>query len=666
MEFKKNIAWPKEIGRDDLHAVGKEAMALVEAANSGIPLPPFFAVTVYAHKTFLNQKLLGARMRERLNEMRIEDDASVQQTCQAIKEMMLSLDLPPQLKHEIKSAYHKLGEKNIAWLSEGTDERVTLKASNPSDEGTNHWKKENISGAESVVQNIKECWASTYSLEAVRERAAKHVEFEDSGNSVLVQRLLQGEVMGMIYSQDPEEAARMLLEVQNASSSSENVFRFGIEKAKLKVIEKPAQMPFKFEDALALQLAEVAKRAEQHYGFPVQIEWVLEKDRVFALHIKPLKLPIALRTDAEIILPQEAKPTPNAVPQTIEEETPRERVQEVTHAPVENVQPPLALIEGPEEKTPDLPMTTNTTMTTVFDEHENAMEPKEENLNAPEQKAPQEELEKPEVTEKITHDQKVHVHAFLVEPHTTLMKHLQEADQVIVPAETLLKERNISGSEVESLESQRALVEGLKHSMRTLGTFFPQKTLWLRTWNEGNELQNPLEPHGLHQDFAHPERFKSQLIAVKELQDEGLSNVHVLLAGVSTSDEFQQAKQTAKDLGFTPGKDLKLGGWIDTPAGIGIIQDLLAEGMAFACVPLESLARLTIGRKDITSATLLHPSLMGQIKYALQKSKDMDTPFMVFLPTQTPIPSLQYLADQGIEHFIVPANDVEKTIQRLT
>mgnify|MGYP001564792757 FL=1 len=130
-------------------------------------------------------------------------------------------------------------------------------------------------------------------------------------------------------------------------------------------------------------------------------------------------------------------------------------------------------------------------------------------------------------------------------------------------------------------------------------------------------------------------------------------------------EELRHDRQLSQELGFTLGKDLKLGGLIDTPAGMGVLSELFAEGMACTCIQLSALAQFTIGRKDLKEETLLHSTVIKQVTGAIQEAKEMNAPLTVLLPEHVPTGIVQRLAGMGVTYMAVPSHDVPGLLQSL-
>ncbi|MDD2444944.1 MAG: phosphoenolpyruvate synthase [Candidatus Nanoarchaeia archaeon] len=146
--------------------------------------------------------------------------------------------------------------------------------------------------------------------------------------------------------------------------------------------------------------------------------------------------------------------------------------------------------------------------------------------------------------------------------------------------------------------------EMLKQGLKQIAEEFISKPIWVRTSDirsdEYSNLngapkeieRNPmLGFHGIRFSLKHPEIFKSELLAVKELIELG-HNFGIMLPQVISIDEIKQTKKIMEELGCL-GK-IKLGVMIETPASSIIIKDICEEKIDF----------ISFGTNDLTQYTL--------------------------------------------------------------
>jgi len=185
------------------------------------------------------------------------------------------------------------------------------------------------------------------------------------------------------------------------------------------------------------------------------------------------------------------------------------------------------------------------------------------------------------------------------------------------------------------------LVKAVKDGVRRVAEQFKGKPVWYRTFDartdEYRELQggdkepheeNPmLGWHGIRRDLDEPEMLKAQLQAIKELAEEGLDNVGVMLPFVQSVEELREAKKIARAIGMDPDKKRPaFGVMVETPGAVWIIDELIDDGIDFVSFGTNDLTQLTLGldrnnEKIQRWFTELHPAILRQLHHVIKKCR---------------------------------------------
>lgn len=185
----------------------------------------------------------------------------------------------------------------------------------------------------------------------------------------------------------------------------------------------------------------------------------------------------------------------------------------------------------------------------------------------------------------------------------------------------------------------RILIEGIKPIAKA---FYP-KPVWVRTLDarsdefrnlEGGEKEmqeaNPmLGWHGIRRSLDEPALLRSEFQAIKIMyEQEGLTNLHVMLPFVISVEEVQKAREVAREVGL-PLNSVKIGIMVKTPASVMIIADLCKEGIAFASFGTNDLTQLVLGidRNDERLAKMsspFHPAVLRSMKMVMKYAMNME------------------------------------------
>jgi pyruvate,water dikinase len=116
---------------------------------------------------------------------------------------------------------------------------------------------------------------------------------------------------------------------------------------------------------------------------------------------------------------------------------------------------------------------------------------------------------------------------------------------------------------------------------------------------------------------------KAQLLAIKELYEEGLRNVGIMLPFVVSLDEVLGAKKIAQQIGLP--SDVDIGVMVETPASVWIIDELIPH-IKFVSFGTNDLTQLTLGmdrnnERVQKNFSELHPAILRQLEYVIKKCK---------------------------------------------
>jgi len=219
----------------------------------------------------------------------------------------------------------------------------------------------------------------------------------------------------------------------------------------------------------------------------------------------------------------------------------------------------------------------------------------------------------------------------------------------------------------------------VKAGVKTVASLFRGKPVWYRTFDartdeyrelKGGEKEpkedNPMIGwHGIRRDLDVPEMLKAQFDAIRQLHDEGLNNIGVMLAFVQSAEEVRSAKEIAKQAGLEPGKETQFGVMIETPAAVWSIDEILAEGIDFISFGTNDLTQLTLGidrnnEKIQRQFTELHPAILRSLKYVIRKCKKKKVATSICGQAGSDSEMVRHLVKFGIDSISANIDAVEK------
>lgn len=314
------ILWFEELGKEDVPLVGGKCANLGEMINAGVPVPPGFAITAYTYKRFIEETGIAQKIYDILDETITDprNPAQYEEASKRVRELIESTPIPKEIRDAIVEAYRdlskRIGMKNVhvAVRSSATAEDLPG-ASFAGQQDTFL----NVEGEGEVLEFVRKCWSSLFTPRAIFYRTEKGFRHEKVLISVAIQKMVNSRSAGVMFTLHPVTGNRNIIVVESVWGLGEAIVsgavtpdHFEIDKNSLKVLVKNiakkeveyvrdpktgktvhAKVPPERQEAPSLtdeeavELARIAKRIEQHYGTPQDIEFAVDRDLPFPKNI---------------------------------------------------------------------------------------------------------------------------------------------------------------------------------------------------------------------------------------------------------------------------------------------------------------------------------------------------------------------------------------------
>ncbi|MEI7718463.1 MAG: PEP/pyruvate-binding domain-containing protein, partial [archaeon] len=340
---KRLIAWLPEIHKADVPLAGGKGANLGEMYNSGFPVPPAFIVTTEAHHYFMESTGLKEKIHHILSKMNIEDTKVLTEKAKEVRDLVVETKMPEDLKQEIIEAYDNFNV-DLSEMKGAPDALAIMKTARESifvavrssataedlAEASFAGQQDsyiNVKGNDELIEKVKAVFASAFTARAIYYRLKKGFDAY-VGIAAVVQRMINSDKSGVMFSRDPVKQEHILIEavfgqgegivsgrikpdsyiVSNdfdiiSESVSEKKIAIvrdssGITKSVTLSPEKAKQKVLKtFE---VKQLAEYAVKLEKHYSHPQDIEFAMEDGAIFIVQTRAVTTLVDKRGDAEL------------------------------------------------------------------------------------------------------------------------------------------------------------------------------------------------------------------------------------------------------------------------------------------------------------------------------------------------------------------------------
>jgi pyruvate,water dikinase len=316
---KKDILWFKEISHDDIDLAGGKGANLGEMYSIKVPVPNGFVVTSQAYFNFIEENKLKTKIYDILKATNIDQPDELLSASNKIKRIIKNGKISQETAINIMMAYKKLsslgGLRNVpvAVRSSATAEDLP-DASFAGQQETFL----NVVGETNVLNRVRDCWASLFTPRAIFYREKKKFDHFKVGIAVPVQKLVNSEVSGIVFTVNPvtNQKTQIIIEtiwglgeyiVQGVVTPDQHI----VDKNEWEIIShthinqdvmlckskdetKEFQVPKskkdkpKITNEVAIKIAKIAQKLHNHYGKPQDIEFAIEKGKVYIVQTRPI------------------------------------------------------------------------------------------------------------------------------------------------------------------------------------------------------------------------------------------------------------------------------------------------------------------------------------------------------------------------------------------
>lgn len=317
------VLWFDELKREDVALVGGKSSSLGELTSStSVPVPYGFATTAHGYREFMSKTGLESRIKETLDSLDdVENSALLRDVCAKIRAMICAEEMPADLVEAIRVSYEELGKKVgekdpfVAVRSSATAEDLP-DASFAGQQDTYL----NVRGADTIIEKVKECYASTFTDRATYYRVKQGFDHMTVALSAAVQMMVFSKAAGVMFTVDLVTGDDNNILIEGSWGLGEYVVQgtvtpdnFHVNKHDMVITDRmindkhirlvrkadgdcieevvPADEARAqvLSDAQVLELADYAKQIEKHYGCYMDMEWGIdERDgKLWILQARP-------------------------------------------------------------------------------------------------------------------------------------------------------------------------------------------------------------------------------------------------------------------------------------------------------------------------------------------------------------------------------------------
>jgi pyruvate, water dikinase len=698
-----------DVDRDDIGLVGGKGANLGEMIKADFPVPPGFIVTSEAYYHVLEVNNLRPKIKELISSVDVHNPKSLNSVSRQVKKLILQAEVPEALALEIIKAYLKLGRGSNQTLVAARSSATAEDLPDASFAGQQETYL-NVQGEANLIQKVRACWASLFEARAIFYRSEKNFDHFKIGIAVPVQKMVQSDVSGIMFTVNPVTNDKNQIVIEAIWGLGEMIVQgaytpdhYLVQKNTWKILQKQVNAQTKMltlssgknkeikvkksqvnqakmTDEQFLTLAKLGHKIQQHYFFPQDIEWAMEKNVLYIVQSRPVttidfskekKQTIKTSSLKKILSGDPASPgmitgyvrllktakeinkiqpgeilvtdmtTPDFVPAMKKAAAiVTNKGGQTSHAAIVSRELGVPCIVGTENATNLLKngtvVTVNGKTGEVFLSDSSKILTKkikpDKDVKAPLKKYSKKELE-PDLIPTIT---KIYVN--LGEPELAAPIAQKNVDGVgLLRAEFMIAEMGTHPKKLIHDNKSEQFTSGLVKGMEKFcKAFYPRPVVYRATDFKTNEYANliggkqyePEEPNpmlgyrGAYRYIKDQRVFNLELKAIKHVRNNlNLTNLWLMVPFVRTVDQLVQVKKIITDHQLVRSSTFKLWMMVEIPSNIVLMEDFINVGLDGISIGSNDLTMLMLGTdRDNSEVSEIYDERDPAVLWALKKA----------------------------------------------
>jgi pyruvate,water dikinase len=307
------LFWLGDPRSTDPAIAGGKGAGLGRMIAAGLPVPPGFVVGADAFRMFVSRSVAVGKAIALLGTVDGGDAGGLARASREIRDAIRGSTLPDDVAQALTAAYEGLGG-TVAVRSSAIAEDSPA-ASYAGQQQTYL----DVGGAVAVIARVKDCWASFFSEHAMFYRQQKG-SLADVGMAVVVQRLVEPEKAGVMFTIDPIQRRRDRMVVEavwgfgealvsgqvtpdnyQVARSTGRVLRAFVPPKPVALrrgnvpgeliyvaVSEAQQAARVLDDAELGALVALGARLEEFFGSPRDVEWAIVDGTIYLLQSRPI------------------------------------------------------------------------------------------------------------------------------------------------------------------------------------------------------------------------------------------------------------------------------------------------------------------------------------------------------------------------------------------
>ena len=304
-----------DVGQSDVAVAGGKGVGLAGLVQAGLPVPPGFVLNTAAYADFVDANRLQAGIRELAALSPLAAPQDYEDASNRIRALFAGGTMPAAIAAELGAAYRLLGDGDAAVAVRSSATAEDLPSASFAGQQETYL---NVVGAQALAAAVTDCWASLWTARAMAYRAREGIGPDAVRLAVVVQRMIEAEAAGVMFTANPANGRRDQIVISAAWGLGESVVggtvttddvvvkagsgrvlsRRTADKEVMTVFadhgtrEQPVPASRRREpvldDQAAAELAGYGTRIADRFGAPQDIEWARAGGEFFILQSRPI------------------------------------------------------------------------------------------------------------------------------------------------------------------------------------------------------------------------------------------------------------------------------------------------------------------------------------------------------------------------------------------
>ncbi len=689
----------EDLTKNDIGIAGGKGANLGELTQAGIPVPPGFVVTAETYYKFMQDTGIFNSVMDILEEVDINNTKQLQKAADEIKKIIIETPIPEDISTMIIEAYNQLsirvGEEDgadVAIRSSATAEDLPEASFAGQQDTFLH-----VQGIDQVIEYVRKCWASLFEARAIFYREENDFEHSKVYIAVVVQQMVDSDKAGVMFTVNPSTGENIAL-IEGSWGLGESVVsgtvtpdNYAVNKDNNEIltvvvsdkktmfandeegtsIQVPVPENKRNERVLPddelIELVEMGKRVQAHYGKPQDTEWAFHKGNLFLLQSRPITTlgNVDKKSEEDVdleVLIKGLGASPGLASGNVKIVNSLDELDKIQNGDVmvvamttPDMVPAMKRANGivTDEggvtchaaiisRELGIPCVVGTgDATSSLKENSEVTADGKKGLVY---KGILKSNESPKASTNVQVSATPLITVTEVKANVSMAEAAPKAKATgadgvgLLRTEHMMLSTGIHPKKFILDGNEQGLVDILAENVLKVADEFYPKPVWYRTLDaptdefitlEGGENEprehNPmLGWRGIRRELDEPEILIAEFKAIKKLHDQGYTNIGIMIPLSQHVNELKQAKEICRSVGMEPGKDIEFGMMVEIPAAAIMIDEYIKEGIDF----------VSLGTNDLTQYTLAvdrnneyvakhyseeHPAVMKLIERTIKK-----------------------------------------------